>query len=201
VSPTAWALGSLTVVIAFLALALAGLVRTVDGLRRRVAALEGSSPIDHHSTALPVGAIAPGFEAETPERTAFRSGVLHGVRHVVAFADPGCESCHEVVPELLASSTAGELPPTIVVVTGTDATTWRTTARAGGRAVVVLDPGAGIADAFGSTYTPQAFVVDEGGSVAARGPIENVAAVRRLLRDAEGLRIVRTDPIGTSVDG
>jgi hypothetical protein len=193
VSPTAVVVAALVVVVAFLGLALAGLVRTVEGLRRRVDALEGSTPIHHVAAGLPVGAPVPAFEAKTARGTTFRSAALAGQRHVIALADPVCEACEQLVPALLSSADAGELPRCVVVVAGPDAGTWTEPAEAEGGAILVLDPDALVADAFGSDFTPHAFVVDEGGSVAAQGPAGDLAAVRRLLRDAEGLRIVRSE--------
>jgi hypothetical protein len=58
----------------------------------------------------------------------------------------------------------------------------------------VLDADRAVADAFGSGFTPHVFVVDEGGSVASRGPAGDLPSVRRLLREAEGVRILRADP-------
>jgi hypothetical protein len=193
VSPTPLVVVAALVVVAFLALALAGLVRTVEGLRRRVVALEGSAPVRHPAAGLPVGAPAPVFEAQTPRGTTFRSVALSGHRHVIALADPVCAACDHLVPALLSSAEADELPRCVVVVVGPDAGIWTEPAGAEGRAILVLDPDALVADAFGSDFTPHAFVVDEGGSVAAQGPAGDLGAVRRLLREAEGLHIVRPE--------
>jgi hypothetical protein len=195
VSPIALVAAGLIAAVVFLGLALAGLVRTVDGLHRRLATLEASAPVHDVPTGLSVGAAAPSFEARTPLGTSFRSAALAGRRHVVAFADPGCEACEHLVPDLLSGAEAGELPPCVVLIAGTDAGVWTGPAGAEDRAILVLDPEAVVADAFGSAFTPHAFVIDEGGSVAAHGPAEDVTAVRGLLRQAEGVRIVRSDPV------
>jgi len=194
VSPIALVVAALVVVVAFLGLALAGLVRTVEGLRRRVAVLEDAAPVHQPAAGLPVGAPAPAFEAKTLRGTTFRSVALSGHRHVIALADPACAACEHLVPALLSSADAGELPPCVVVVTGPDAGTWTEPEGAEGRALLVLDPDALVANAFGSDFTPHAFVVDESGSVAAQGPAGDLAAVRILLREGEGLHIVRSEP-------
>jgi hypothetical protein len=185
----------LVAIVAFLGLALAGLVRTVDGLLRRVAALEASAPVPHPAAGLLMGAPAPAFEAKTARGTSFRSATLAGRRHVIVLADPGCESCEHLVPELLSSAATGELPPCVVVVEGSDEGTWREPPGGEGRAILVLDPDARVADAFRSGFTPHAFVVDEGGSVAGQGPAGDITAVRRLLREAEGVHIVRPETV------
>jgi redoxin len=201
VNAAAWFLIPVAAAVAFLGLALSGLVRTVDELRTRVAALETSqASIERPPSGLPVGTPAPAFEAKTPRGASFRSGSLAGHRHVIALADPGCEACERLVPQLLTAADEGELPPCVVVVTGTDPVAWVAPSDDEGRAVLVLDPGGAIADAFASSFTPHAFVIDEGGSIAARGPADDVPTVRRLLREAEGLQILRHEPV-ESLDG
>jgi hypothetical protein len=190
----------LVAVVTFLGLALAGLVRTVEGLRRRVDALEASPPVQHPAAGLPVGAPAPVFHATTARGASFRSATLAGRRHVIALADPGCEACERLVPDLLAGAQAGELPTCVIVVAGPDAGTWTVPPGAEERAILVLDPGTLVADAFGSGFTPHAFVVDEGGSVAAQGPAWDLTAVRRLLREAEGVHILRSEAV-EALDG
>ncbi len=119
----------------------------------------------HPAGGLPVGATAPTFEAATPEGGRFRSGAFLGVRHVIALADQG----------LGAPADEG---------------VWHAPVGSEDRAVVVLDERGAIARAFDSDFTPHVFVVDEGGSIAAKGPAGDVAAVAGLVREAEGIRIV-----------
>jgi hypothetical protein len=195
VSPTAIVLAGLVAAVVFLGLTLAGLVRTVDGLHRRLATMEASAPVQHPPAGLPVGAQAPAFDGRTARGSSFRSAALAGHRHVITFADPGCEACERLVPDLLSSAESGELPPCVVVIAGTDTGTWTGPRGAEDRAILLLDPEALVADAFGSGFTPHSFVVDEGGSVAAQGLASDVSAVRRLLREAEGVHILRSDAV------
>src|SRR5207237_4987691 len=116
---------------------------------------------------------------------------LSGHAHVIALADPGCEACEDLIPELLAAA-AAERVPAVVAIAGSSRVPdgWAPPVGASGRAVVALDPDGTAADAFGSGFTPHVFVVDAGGSIAAHGPASSVADVGRLLRDADGIRIV-----------
>ena len=47
-----------------------------------------------------------------------------------------------------------------------------------------------VSEAFGVDVSPFVFVVDEGGSVVARSGVATLDDVLRLVRDAEGVRIV-----------
>ena len=145
----------------------------------------------HPAGGLPVGATAPTFEAATPEGWRFRSGAFLGVRHVIALADQGCRACDELVPDLLAAAVEQRVPPVVTIVGApADEGVWHAPVGSEDRAVVVLDERGAIARAFDSDFTPHVFVVDEGGSIAAKGPAGDVAAVAGLVREAEGIRIV-----------
>ena len=200
-SPATVVEGILATVVLFLGLALAGLVRTVDTLRRRVVSLEASAQVIHAASGIAVGASAPAFHASTPSGAVIRSTSYAGRRFVLALADPGCAACERLVPDLLSDDAAG-LPPRVVAVIGPEAngSSW-TSIPSRDDAVLLIDPEARIAEAFGSTVTPQVFVVDEGGSVAARGPADDLAAVGRLVREADGLLIVPDASPQVAVDG
>ena len=191
------ALGGLALLVAFMCLALAGAVRTLAELRRRVGALEAEALLRDPAPGLPVGAPAPAFGGITPDGRRFHSTRLAGRRHLVALTEPGCEACDGLVPPLLAAAARDELPPVVAVVSnGHPAAEWTPPRGSGDRADVVLDPDGAVANAFDSGYSPHVFVVDEGGSVAAQGPAGNVADVRALVSEAEGIRIVQTEGTG-----
>ena len=146
--------------------------------------------VAHPPSGLPVGAAAPVVEGERVGGGRWSSTEWAGRTHLVAFADPGCLACDDLVPGLVA----GVVAPTVVIgeaAAGSWPAEWRPPAGAEDR-VVVLDDAVGVmAAAFGSGFTPHVFVIDEGGAVTAQGPADSLDAVRTLLRESEGIRIVR----------
>jgi hypothetical protein len=186
---------ALTAGLVFLTLVLAGAVRRLDDLRREVQAtnalVAGLTPAEteHVASGLPVGVPAPAFEARRLDGAPFSSSIMAGSRHLVAFVDPGCVACDGLVPDLLRAAAAGEVPPAALVAPAADAWPERWGAGDADRAVVLRDDGA-VLDGFRVGFTPQIFVLDEGGAVAAQGAADGMSAVRSLLREAEELRIV-----------
>ena len=192
------AVTALALAVVFLALVLAAAVRRVDGLRADVAALsERLDPPDgavtgiaHPPSGLPVGAAAPVVEGERVGGGRWSSTEWAGRTHLVAFADPGCLACDDLVPGLVA----GAVAPTVVIgeaAAGSWPAEWRPPAGAEDRVVVLDDADGAMAAAFDSGFTPHVFVIDEGGAVTAQGPADSLDAVRALLRESEGIRIVR----------
>jgi len=192
----------LTVV--FLGLVLAGVVRRLDELRREVEELRRTqvalADVEHPEGGLPIGSAVPSFDAELETGGRFSSSNMKGSMHLVVFADPTCTACEGLVPPLLDSAAKGDVPPVVVVGMAGRVwpAGWMPAAGTEDRAGVVRDEGGRIARAFGSDFSPHVFVVDEGGSVTAQGPAGTLAAVRDLLRDAEGIQII---PGGADHDG
>jgi hypothetical protein len=201
------AVAVLGIALVFLALVLAAAVRRIDGLRAEVAALsERLDPPDglegglvHPASGLPVGAAAPVVEGERIDGGRWSSSAWAGRRHVVAFADPGCLACEDLVPALLEGAAAGEVPGTVVIgdaSSGAWPATWSPPLGADDHVVVLADVGGEMAGAFDSGFTPHVFIVDEGGAVTAQGPADTLDAVRALVRESEGIRIVRPGASG-----
>lgn len=197
------AVAALGLAVVFLALVLAAAVRRMDGLRAEVAALsERLDPPDgavrgvaHPPSGLPVGAAAPVVDGERIDGGRWSSAAWAGRKYLVAFADPGCLACDDLVPALVAQDVA----PTVVVGAtdpGAWPVNWRPPSGAVDRVVVLADAGGEVAAAFDSGFTPHVFVVDEGGAVTAQGPADSLDAVRTLLRESEGIRIVRPGASG-----
>jgi len=193
--------------VVFLALVVAAVVRRLDALRVEVAALSerldptdgGEGGIVHPASGLPVGTAAPAVEGERLDGGRWSSSAWAGRRHVVAFADPGCLACEDLVPALLAGAAAGEVPSTVVVgaaAPGAWPPAWAPPSGAADRVVVLLDVDGQVAAAFDSGFTPHVFVVDEGGAVTSQGPADTLDGVRTLVRESEGIRIVRPGASG-----
>jgi hypothetical protein len=169
--------------IAFLALVVAGQLRAMDDLRRRVGDGVGRAAIvEAPAVGLPVGAGAPAFEAQRGDGSRFASASIAGRRHLVVFADGECAACRTLVPDLLR---APPLPTVVVVDGGEVPRGWTASASA---EVVRAD---GVAERFGADVRPALFVVDEGGGIVGRGIATTAAEASALVDDAAGMRIVR----------
>jgi hypothetical protein len=191
-STPAWvAVGTLVVMVVWLGLALVGAVRELGTLHGRVDALEAAgAPTTHLKTGLAVGAPAPAWTIATPGGGAASSSSFEGRRHLLVFADATCRACDDLVPAVVAAAGRGTVPPLAVIGRGDAASTpgpWRA---ADVRVRVGSERGNDVSEAYRVDVSPFAFVIDEGGSVVARGGAVTLDDVLALVREAEGVRIV-----------
>jgi hypothetical protein len=185
------AIGVLAAGVLWLGFALAGAVRELSVVRERVSALEDETGPVHLADGLPVGAAAPSWRltargggAEVPSET------MRGVRHVVLFADADCRACDALVPEVIEAASSDQLVPVVIVGRGEVSATPATWEPRAGRVLVGVERGVEVSEAFRTEVSPHAFVIDEGGFVAAQGGPLTLDDVRALIADAEGVRIV-----------
>ena len=181
----------LLIVVIWLGLALIGAVREIADLRNRIDALEASgAPPSHVGGGLAVGTLAPAWRIATPGGGVASSSAFEGRRHLVVFADATCPACDEVVPELVVAAGRGTLPPLAVIGRGDAEATPEPWRAADVRVRIGSERGDEVSEAYGVDVSPFVFVVDEGGSVVARSGVATLDDVLRLVRDAEGVRIV-----------
>jgi hypothetical protein len=193
-SAPAWvAVGTLVGMVVWLGLALVGAVRELGALRGRLDALEAAAagaPATRLATGLAVGAPAPAWTIATPGGGVASSSSFEGRRHLLVFADATCRACDDLVPAVIAAASLGTVPPLAVISRGEAASTpgpWRA---ADVRVRIGSERGDEVSEAYGVDVSPFAFVVDEGGSVVARGGAATLDDVLALVREAEGVRIV-----------
>ena len=191
-SAPAWiAAGVLLVAVIWLGLALIGGVREIAELRARVDTLEASGAAPSHlGGGLAVGTLAPVWSIATPGGGVASSSAFAGRRHLLVFADATCRACDDVVPELVDAAGRGTVPPLAVIGRGDAEATpapWRA---ADVRVRIGSERGDEVSQAFGVDVSPFVFVVDEGGAVVARSGVTTLDDVLRLVREAEGVRIV-----------
>ena len=184
------AIGSLAAVVLWLAFALAGAVRELAALRGRVAALEDETRPVHLADGLPVGAVAPSWQLIERDGAAMSSSTMRGKRHLVLFADADCRACDALVPEVIGAASSDRLIPAVIVGRGVASATPAAWVSRAERVIVGVERGAEVSEAFRTEVSPHAFVIDEGGFVAAQGGPLTLDDVRALIADAEGLRIV-----------
>jgi hypothetical protein len=181
----------LIVVVIWLGLALIGAIREIAELRDRVDALGAPKPTPVHlGGGLAVGTLAPAWSIATPGGGVASSSAFEGRRHLLVFADATCRACDEVVPELVAAAGRGTVPPLAVIGRGEAEATPEPWRAADVRVRIGSERGDEVSEAFGVDVSPFVFVVDEGGSVVARSGVATVDDVLRLVREAEGVRIV-----------
>ncbi len=176
---------ALAVAVGLLLLALRGADQTIAELR----ADAGVDDVAHLSSGIPAGSRAPWFDAGAAEGGRFDAKELAGLRHLILFADPGCLSCAELVPQVLAAAAQRVLPNVVVVSQGPPGAQPEAWIGAE-RSRLVIEEGTTVSDAFAVDVTPTAFVIDEGGWVVAGGPVRSAGEVIDLASDAEGVRIV-----------
>ena len=184
------AMGLLAAVFLWLAFALAGAVRELAALRGRVEALEDETGPVHLADGLPVGAAAPSWQLASRDGAAVSSSAMRGKRHLVLFADAECRACDALVPEVIEAAASDRLVPVAIVGRGTASATPAAWVPVDGRVIVGVEQGVEVSEAFRTEVSPHAFVVDEGGFVAAQGGPLTLDDVRALIADADGLRIV-----------
>ena len=190
---TVWgwvAIGVLAAVVLWLAFALAGAVRELAALRGRVAALEDETGPVHLADGLPVGAAAPSWRLTERGGAGVSSSAMRGTRHLVLFADADCRACDALVPEVVGAASSDRLLPTVIVGRGAASATPAAWVSQAGRVIVGVEQGVEVSEAFGTEVSPHAFVIDEGGFVAAQGGPLTLDDVQALIADADGLRIV-----------
>jgi hypothetical protein len=191
-SAAAWvAVGTLAVVVVWLGLALVGAVRELGTLRGRVGALEAAgAPTTHLEAGLAVGAPAPAWTIATPGGGVASSSSFEGRRHLLVFADATCRACDDLVPAVIAAAGRGTVPPLAVIGRGGAASTLGPWRAADVRVRVGSERGNDVSEAYRVDVSPFVFVIDEGGSVVARGGAVTLDDVLALVREAEGVRIV-----------
>ena len=184
------AVGLLAAVVLWLAFALAGAVRELAALRGRVVALEEESGPVHLADGLPVGAVAPSWQLTERGGAAASSSSMRGKRHLVLFADADCRACDALVPEVIEAASSDRLIPAVIVGRGVASATPAAWVSHGEGVIVGVEQGVEVSEAFRTEVSPHAFVIDEGGFVAAQGGPLTLDDVRALIADADGLRIV-----------
>jgi hypothetical protein len=180
-------IAALAVVVVWLGLALAGLVRAHAVLRVRVDELESASHPVSLGEGLPLGRQAPAWTITTPEGETVTAASVEGRRHLLVFADPDCRACDELVPEVARASAGGALPATVIVGRG-DASAipaaWRSS-------TVGVERGTDVSDAFNVDVSPYVFVVDDAGAVVASGGARRLRDVEHLVAAGGDITVVR----------
>jgi hypothetical protein len=188
-SPLAWvAIPVLAVVVAWLALALAGATRELEALGARIDALEARAASPRGL--VPVGGRAPAWRIATADGEVVSSSTFDTRRHVLLFADASCRACDDLVPQVVRSAADAAIPPVAIVGQGDASSTPAAWRAVDVRVRVGTERGDEVSASFGVDITPTMVVVDEGGAVVARGPVATMDDVRGLIREADGVRIV-----------
>jgi hypothetical protein len=177
---------ALATVVAWLGLALVGVVREQSALRARIQDLESGTTPTRLDAGLAVGRRAPGWSITTPSGDVVTSGSVAGERHLLVFADADCRACASLVPSVVRASAEGALPPAVIIGRGDAAATpssWR-------NATSGVERDGEVSAAFDVDVSPHVFVVDDGGVVVAQGGVVDLHDVEVLVAAARGITIV-----------
>lgn len=172
------------------AAAAAGLLRSVRGLVRRVAALEEGGPVVHAQEALglPVGTHAPGFALSgvtggewTLERLLARDKPV-----LLVFSDSNCPSCEVLMPDVARWQDNAAVGLTIAVVSAGEEADLRAKADSYGIELMLSDPEQAAYRAYENAGTPGAVLVGLGGRIA-RPLAVNPAGIHELIEAVSGV--------------
>jgi hypothetical protein len=177
---------ALATVVAWLGLALIGVVREQSALRARVEGLESASTPTRLDAGLAVGRRAPDWSIAAPSGDVVTSSSVAGERHLLVFADADCSACESLVPNVVQASAEGILPPVVIIGRGNAAATpssWR-------NATSGVERDGEVSAAFDVDVSPHVFVVDDGGVVVAQGVVVDLHDVEVLVAAGRGITIV-----------
>lgn len=172
---------ALLVVVILMAILLVGTLRRISSLLEQAEATLRLLPSELAPAGLPPGTKVPDFEAPRIDGSIFRAADLYGTSSVVLFVDNDCEPCRELVVDL-EQHAIDDLGSRLVVVV--DDPSKEESLKAISGVTVLHQVDREVARVFQSSVTPQAFVVDAGGTVVDSGNPNTLDDLRRLAHRA-----------------
>jgi len=172
------------IVVAFLLL---GTLRLLGLLQWRIDQLEATRPSRMNREGLRVGTRAPDFTLPQVGGGERSLRDFQGRRVFLVFVQAGCESCHDIAPDLNRLQRTGELQVLVVnrAAPG-EAAQWADDVRA--EFPVLVQDGLELAKKYQVFATPFAFVIAEEGVVAGSGLVTQRRHIRFVLEAAEKAR-------------
>jgi hypothetical protein len=172
---------ALWLVVMLLGLLVLGTLRRLGPVVERSEELLSSAARTLTIGGLPPGATVTPFEAERGDGTAFTSDELLESATAVLFLEPDCSACEDLVNEV---DRAHDFPldVRVVIVSSDRGEAQRLAVQTD--ATVLVDDDHSIARIFQSVVSPQAFVLDEYGTVKASGTPNQWDELRRLVTTA-----------------
>jgi hypothetical protein len=165
---------ALALVVVFLSLVLAGVVRSLGHLREDMEA-------GRMRNALPrAGDPVPVFSATTDRDDRFVSTDVAGEEVLTLFVHPGCAPCEELVPLVIRLSLEREMPR-VLLVTVQGSSAWREQAGEGSRITIIREEHEAVSSLFGVSLRPFAVLIDKSHRLAARGAVSTLSDVYRLM--------------------
>ncbi|MDP9069116.1 MAG: hypothetical protein M3N53_12340 [Actinomycetota bacterium] len=180
-----WAVSYVTlwILVLVLCLVVVALARQIGTLHMRLGP-RGALEMDDEGPALG----APAISIPTHDMTG-RPVVVGAADQLLMFVSPGCYVCEQVLPAVPAVAHAGKLTP--YVITDVDEEETRLTFKNKQLSAPVV-PGIAVAQAYEVPGTPYVVVLDNSGTVAAKGTVNNLEQIEGLIdtahrRATEGL--------------
>jgi methylamine dehydrogenase accessory protein MauD len=158
-----------------------GLLHRNAVLSWRIDKLEAVAPTHVGRSGLKLGARLPEFSATDTSGAAFEhADLIGGKRTVLAFTQPGCGPCADVMPALNDVARRGKVR--VVAVSAGDRESTRSWADAHDAHFPVLcQENLSLSRRFEVFATPFAFLINERGTIINKGVINNAQHVRFLL--------------------
>jgi methylamine dehydrogenase accessory protein MauD len=158
----------LWLVVLFLAFVLWGALRALALLRWRLEQLEATTPRRNGRSGLRPGQKAPDFTLPTSSGGEVTLHHYANRKLLLVFMQPGCSSCHPITPELNRLHRAGEIQ-VLVIHNGDSKAVQGWIKQYQPVCPVALQGRLAVSRRYEVFATPFAFLIDEGGVIAARG--------------------------------
>jgi methylamine dehydrogenase accessory protein MauD len=166
-------------VVLFLGFLVMGLLRALGILRWQLEQLEMTTPRRLGRDGLKPGTKAPDFTLPGLSERAVSLGDFSGREVLLVFTQTGCEPCHQIVPELNRIQRTGEVQ--VLAVTHGDLQAVDDWARETGALFpVAAQHDWSISRRYEVFATPFAFLIDEGGTVQAKGIVSEAQHIQFL---------------------
>lgn len=163
---------------------LLGTLRSLGLLKWRFEELEATRPARKGREGLPPGNKAPDFTLPATVGGEISLSNFAGRPVLLVFTRSGCGPCHDIVPELNRLHQTGE-QQVLVVNNGEPGATAEWAAEIRARFPVAVQEGWEVSKQYQVLATPYAFVIDEGGKIAAKGVVSTARFLHYVLDAAE----------------
>jgi methylamine dehydrogenase accessory protein MauD len=152
-----------------LAFLLLGALRAQGLLAWRVDQLEATMPSRIGRSGLAPGKQAPNFTLPSAAGGDVSLHDFAGRKVLLVFTQSGCGPCHDIAPELNRLSTRNDNVQLVAINHGAPDDARRWIAESGAHFPVLIQEDWSVSKSYESFATPFAFVIDEGGHIAAKG--------------------------------
>jgi peroxiredoxin len=173
--------------VAVLALATGRLRRELAGLREELRTVAAQRVSAVPRTGLATGSAAPQLSLATPDGGRVELADFAGRRLLLLFVSPHCRPCHGLLRALAADpGLGGRVDAVLAVSNAAPADNAALAAATGVPFPLLSEERRAVSRPYAALALPSFCLVDGDGRVAASGPVEDIAHLRRLLPGGDG---------------